>query len=176
MLRSVLVISCLLSAPCYAGQIGIIIGKDSGSLRRIVAPDNDAQLHQQNWAGPGETMIVANDTDEITGKIAEFTGKTPMISLSAVVDPKGNVLSVIVADPRIDKSPDGQLISAFPGVKAGHIFDINRRVFVSPAHEEKRQIQVGNQIIDETLLMPTEDVPETPLDAEPSHRLIPLHK
>lgn len=145
--------------------LGVVYGTQSGQLRRIIAPDNDDDLKRVTYTGPGESMIIVSKGEDVIAAIAKAAGKTPTQPLAAVIDKTGKVISVIVADPLLDKVPDGELVQAFPGVKAGQTYDRKRGVFVAPA--ELQTIETtdadGNLISSAQVLVPAHDLVPMPL-------------
>lgn len=99
-------------------SVGLVYGKITGLLRRIVIPDNDSQLPMH--IGAGEAMVTistaqyatfAGTPDAIQSYLISVTGIVPSGYRAVMIDAAGNVLSVHYADPGCDQPhPDKRLV------------------------------------------------------------------
>ena len=120
-----------------ATTIGIVHATNSCMIRRVIYPDSDDQLAKQNWAGPGESLLIVDaktiaTNDDLAAAVQLATGQKPMDFNVAVVDEKGTVVSLIKADPTLDTIPGATLIAAPEGVAAGASYDEKTASFTIP--------------------------------------------
>lgn len=127
-----------------AKTIGIVYAAGSKAVRRIIAPDNDAQLLTPGWAGAGETLL-------ITARPADFNGEQPDIAWAkaqvkastgidppdltcAVIDKTGTVEAVIAADPALDTIAGKTVVGCYsPQIAPGCTYDATSGLFTAPA-------------------------------------------
>lgn len=89
-------------------SVGLIYGKITGLLRKVVIPNTDAQLPAH--VAPGEVIIVVSTdqyasfagTDAIQAYVNSVIGTVPSGYRAAMVDGVGNVVSIHAADPGCD--------------------------------------------------------------------------
>lgn len=123
------------SAQAASTQIGVVYSTGQGQLRRVIVPDDDSQLTVKNFPlQPGEAFIVVPKNADVIAEIKKVTGKDPTEPMAAIVGANGLVEEMIMADPTIDKVPQGKsLVKAYPGVAIGQTYDSKRDVFIAPA-------------------------------------------
>jgi hypothetical protein len=99
-------------------SIGIVYGEQSGIVRHIIIPDNDAGLRNVVLQ-PGEAIVAVDrlkfkkgspDTNDAIAAVEEVRGKPSDDPRCVVVDAKGVVVDVLLADPLIDSDPKGSLV------------------------------------------------------------------
>lgn len=116
-----------------ATSIGIIYGADSGIVRRIVIPDEDAQL--AGHVGPGEALLTIpraapHDVISVTAAVAKATGKDIPDSRCAVIDKAGVVVEMIHADPALDAVDGHDLATCYAKeVSVGATYDAKTGLF-----------------------------------------------
>ena len=119
-----------------ATQLAVFYATQSKILRRIVIPDNDAQLKLLAVA-PGESVLWMqldrpHDKASCRAAVAAATGVVPPSGRCCVVDERGVVIAVCNADPALDAHPQGWLVvneHANPGDRyAGGVFLRESRV------------------------------------------------
>lgn len=114
---------------------GIIYGEKSGIVRRIIVPDDDAQLAAH--VGPGEALLTIprndpRDVHSATAAVAAATGKDIPPSRCAMVDSKGAVVGIIAADPVLDSIDGHDLVTVHAkGVDIGATYDKNADAFTT---------------------------------------------
>lgn len=102
-----------------AAKAGIVYGTASGIVRRIIVPDFDKQLERGDWIAPGESLLVV-DMEAVgragvpsihvaTQAVEKHRGVPSLSARCAVVDERGDVTAVIMADPDIDSVADREL-------------------------------------------------------------------
>lgn len=113
--------------------VGIIHSAKSKMVRRIVSTDAHHTL--PDHVGPGEALYVMDisgdnlDNNHIAAlhdRFYDAMGFTPESKPNprcALVDPSGTVINMIMADPEIDKHPDGHVISAHDDITIGDKWD-----------------------------------------------------
>lgn len=164
-MRAVLLLGLLAVTPAFAGNIGVVYSCNAGQLRRVIIPDDDAQLAKGTWVGSGECILVVDVATEVMAALEKATGVKPTNPLLAIVDPATmKVDRVIAADPVLDPPPPGRLaVKAYPGVAIGQSYDVARDTFRTLPNPT-RDIN-GKDVIE-----PPADVPKVP--QEPSKPLI----
>lgn len=104
---------------------GIIYGTQSKIVRRFVIPDPGENVNFALHVGPGESVLLVPITDDTSleaanAAVERATGVRPANPRCVIVNPQGDVLDTIAADPLIDVHPNGQLFQhdrAGPGWK-----------------------------------------------------------
>lgn len=99
-----------------AAQIGVVYSQNTGRVRSIIVPDNDAELASVPLRN-GEALEKMDRAQIIREKdiqdtISARSQKVPVSDRYAVVDDKGNVVGAILADPLIDSIPGMQLVQS----------------------------------------------------------------
>ena len=152
----------VLAAPAFAQstEMEVIYGATNGEIRRVIVPDDDAQLGPQ-LAGAGEGYVIAPKGADATAVVKAKTGIDPPVLTSAAVDGSGNVVGVIAADPLIDRPvvPNTSLVTAYPGVAAGQTYDAVAQTFTAPATSVT--IPAGTKLLNGTVL-PAPEIIQTP--------------
>jgi hypothetical protein len=127
--------------------VGLIYGKITGLLRRVVHPDRVGQLPL--YVGTGEALITITDQQyatfsglaSIQSYINTITGNSPSDYHSAMIDQAYNAVSVHHADPGCDFPHPGHQLIFNDQVRPGWLFvdnqfiqlpPISPRVFKSP--------------------------------------------
>lgn len=99
-------------------SIGIVYGEQSGIVRQIIVPDNDAGLRSVALQ-PGEAIVAVDrlkfkngspDINDAIAAVEEVRGKPSDDPRCVVVDAKGVVVGMLLADPLIDSDPKGILV------------------------------------------------------------------
>jgi hypothetical protein len=98
-----------------ATQIGIVYATGSGILRRLIVPDDDAELVDKHPVALGETMLVVSaktikNQADVEAAVALVIGKPVPSARCAVVDAAGTVVNVIMADPALDSVSGATLV------------------------------------------------------------------
>lgn len=150
-------------------KIGIIYATGSKMIRRIVVPDNEADLQKTGWVKNGETLLIADGFPErgdirdpannahVRDKIIEATGVTPPTLVCAVVN-AGVVEAMIVADPAVDTLPGKTLIKSYAaGIDVGCTYDaraglFTRPAYTVPAHTDRDGNPVPEQTVPATVI------------------------
>ena len=153
MIRAIVLAYFFLLTPVAAGEtVGFIYGSQSGTLRRVLIPDNDVDLATPKILDDGESLLVVNrttvqsaidamragqfDAGEVFYRLLEqTTGKDAHPQPAAIVDQAGNVVAVIPADPSIDSIAGKILIPAFDGVSTGDFYDAKTKTFIAPTKQ-----------------------------------------
>lgn len=143
----VLALLCLCQPAFTQDAIGIIYGADSGALRRVVVPDNDASLSAH--VGTGEALLTVPRKDiktpaDIDAALLKATGKDPTPTPVVILGADDTVEELLLADPIIDKPPEG------------------KRMLVPPAGAIER----GDKISGGILVKARPLVTETPVEGE----------
>lgn len=120
-----------------ATTFGVVYATGSKMIRRIIVPDNDAQL-QSGFAGQGETLLVApvgpHDVAACSVIVHSATGVVPPDPTCAVVDKTNTVIGMVSADPAIDALPGVTLVSAYsPQIAPGCAYDPATGLFTAPS-------------------------------------------
>jgi hypothetical protein len=119
-----------------ATQPAVVYATQSKILRRMVIPDDDAQL-ERRAVPPGEGVLRMqldrpHDESSCRAAIAAATGVVPPSGRCCAVDESGAVIAVCNADPALDAHPPGWLVAseqANPGDRhAGGVFLRESRV------------------------------------------------
>ena len=102
-----------------ATQLAVFYATESKILRRIVIPDDDAQL-ERLVVPPGESVLrmqLDRPHDEVScrAEIAAAMGVAPPSGRCCVVDERGIVIAVCNADPALDAHPQGWLVASEDG-------------------------------------------------------------
>lgn len=111
--------------------IGVVVTTETSTLRRVIVPDSDEQLMKQSWAGKGETLLIMPRDADIDQQIEKQTGIAPTLPLAAVVNGKGEVEQMIMADPVLDVLPGKEVVRAYDGVKEGSKYDAETETFTT---------------------------------------------
>lgn len=90
-----------------ATQIGIVYGVASGIIRRWIVPDRDTDLKDKHPVAPGETMQIVDratvkSSADIEAAVAKAIGRQPPSPRCAVINAKGEVIDIKMADPALD--------------------------------------------------------------------------
>ncbi len=100
-----------------SANIGIVYGTLSGIIRRVIVPDDDAELSGgAHPIGNGETLLVVAKSDaptmsDIPAAVEAAIGRpTPSGRVAVVTD--GIVTAVIHADPLIDVIAGSTLVAS----------------------------------------------------------------
>lgn len=132
-------------------QFIIVYAAESKAIRRVVYPDDDKQ---QIALSVGEEVLVCpmketGDLDQWKTLVERATGVYPPDPLCAVIE--GDVVvSVIMADPKLDVDPDGkQLVAAYSDkISAGDSYDKVADLFIKPAYVAPEYIdRQTNQVV-----------------------------
>jgi hypothetical protein len=115
-------------------SVGLVYGKITGLLRRIVIPDNDSQL--AGHVGQGEAMVIASTAqystfsgpNDIQTYLNTITGIAPSGYRAAMIDQAGNVNSLHHADPGCDSPFPGQILVWNDAAQPGWLFVNNNFV------------------------------------------------
>lgn len=99
-----------------ATQLAVFYATESKILRRMVIPDDDAQLDRLA-VPPGESVLRMqldrpHDEASCRAAIAAATGIVPPSGRCCVVDESGVVVAVCNADPVLDAHPQGRLVAS----------------------------------------------------------------
>jgi hypothetical protein len=117
-----------------ATTIGIVYAAGSKAVRRIIAPDRDAQLLTPGWAGAGETLLITArpadfnvqkpDIAWAKAQVKAQTGVAPPDLTCAVIDKTNTVEAIIAADPALDAIPGKTVVACYsPQIAAGCTYD-----------------------------------------------------
>lgn len=99
-------------------SIGIVYGEQSGIVRQIIIPDRDSELRNVVLQS-GEAIVAVDrlkfkngspDTNDAIAAVEEVRGKPSDDPRCVVVDAKGIVVGMLLADPLIDSDPKGILV------------------------------------------------------------------
>jgi hypothetical protein len=99
-----------------ATRFAIVIASETKAIRRVIYPDDD---NQQISIIDGEEVIFCpveskGDLDQWKKLVEKETGIYPPDPLCAVLEDDGTVASVIMADPKLDRHPEGkELVEAY---------------------------------------------------------------
>jgi hypothetical protein len=89
-----------------ATKIGVVYGTKNKHIRRIIVPDDDAELNNPLHVGPGETLAtvpVGTSIDHATLAKLLGTNADPSACRCAVINNGTNkVIDIVMADPLID--------------------------------------------------------------------------
>jgi len=106
-------------------SVGLVYGKITGLLRKIVIPDTDAQIPLH--VGRGEAVIIASNAqynsltslDAVQAFVNAAVGTTPSGYRSAMIDTVGNVISIHHADAGCDVPFPGKTLVWNDSVELG---------------------------------------------------------
>jgi hypothetical protein len=127
-----------------ATTIGIVYAAGSKAVRRIISPDNDAQLTKPGLAGAGETLLIAPkpsnfnvqkpDLAYCKAQVKTQTGIDPPNLTCAVIDNTNTVRAIIAADPALDSVSGMTVVGCYsPQIAAGCTYDPASGLFTAPA-------------------------------------------
>ena len=122
-----------------ATKIGIIFGTKNKHVRRIIKPDDDSELLTL-LVGPGESLeTVPIDTPLDHQTLSELIGThpDPNAARCAVVNPSGDVVQVLMADPEIDSVDNhaglkSHTLVAHPHADVGWVYNHQTKIMRKP--------------------------------------------
>lgn len=143
----------LIATPAFAAHTedGVVYDAN-GIVREVIVPDNDSEIAQDTPAG--DSVVIVQDTNSFTpalanGYVAAAIGKQPPSPRCIVTDAQGNVVAVLLADPKVDVLP-GYAITANATNQPG---DVVTPVAVAPGKpvvtfppQPSSQVVQGGQI------------------------------
>jgi hypothetical protein len=108
-------------------KFAIVYATESKMIRRIVVPDDDAELVAGSWASSGESVLIVpdgpHDLFTCMALVKEATGVHPADPHCAVVGDSGHVIGFVRADPALDTHPRGKIVSCGNHIRIGDRID-----------------------------------------------------
>jgi hypothetical protein len=117
----------------------VVFSKETGRIRSIFVPDNDEQIKDLLYLD-GEDSIIFDDKEvppleDLQKLVSDKTGLIPKDDRYAVVDDKGEVKAIIIADPKCgDSIKDHELIASIDA-EMQDVYDKSAQVFIKSVKE-----------------------------------------